>query len=254
MNLRDVEYREGSGKHSASTVTVIVGFLVFVIGQCHLFPEHDRGRLLALAHLGACGQPLAISSPQALVVAGPHGCDPQGDGVYSSVPLPRSDIGWPGCRSTVVVPGHEPLAGADLDGGDDLRGDAGVHVGAIRWSVTLGHWEGSPRRAIGRLSRTPNPSRRLSLSSNSGARLSSPAADGWKPTRTCTKAFPQSRISGCGRARKAPGWRSGRCLSVRGARATGRSHEKRAYGRSRLSEDHSPAARPVKMAAAGASA
>jgi hypothetical protein len=73
--------------------------------------------------------------------------------------------------------------------------------------------------------------------------------DDWKPTCTC--AFPQWRISGGVTARKVPGWvQSGACVR---SEVGPLSHEKWAYGRSRLSEDHSPAARPVKRAAAGAS-
>ena len=71
-----------------------------------------------------------------------------------------------GDRAPVVMPGHLPLAGARLDGGDDLGGDAGVDIGAVDsvhgWISATGGSEP--------LSSPANPSRRPQPSSTSPRR------------------------------------------------------------------------------------
>ena len=130
FDLGDIEDRECAGENAPGR-TVLIAEPVVAAGRGHFFPQHDGRAALALADLGVERLPLAIGAPETVVVAGDFGGDPERENIDAAVSLAGRDVGGTGGRGSVMVPGHLELAGAGLDGGDDLGGDAGVDVGAV---------------------------------------------------------------------------------------------------------------------------
>ena len=100
-------------------------------------PEHDGRGTLASTHLGADRLPVPIGPPQAGRIAGGLGGHPERDNIDAAVGLARADVDGAGGRGAVVMPRHAPLAGAGLDGGNDLGGDLLIEVGTGTWGAAV---------------------------------------------------------------------------------------------------------------------
>jgi hypothetical protein len=130
VDLGDIEDREAPGENAAGRTVVVTG-TVFIADRVRLLPQHDGRAALAPADLRFERLPLVVGAPNAVLKAGGFGGDPESENVDAAIALARSDVGRPGDRGSGMVPGHLELAGAGLDGGDDLGRDAGVDVGAV---------------------------------------------------------------------------------------------------------------------------
>jgi hypothetical protein len=87
----DVEDRKCPGENAPGR-TVLIAVAVVVSRRGRLFPQHDGRAVLAFADLGFERLPLAIGAPEAVVVAGDFGGDPQGEDVDAAIALAGNDV------------------------------------------------------------------------------------------------------------------------------------------------------------------
>lgn len=133
VHLRDIEQRERAGDDPAAGGL----FHVLLTHYSQALPEDSGRAALAFPHLGTHRLPLAITTPQRARKALRLGCHRERHAVYAPVALSRDDIRRTHDCGALMMPGHAPLTSAGLDGGDDLRCDAAVDVGAVRFSIAV---------------------------------------------------------------------------------------------------------------------
>jgi hypothetical protein len=144
VDLRLVEDRIAPREKAAALGLVLA--VVLRSSGADLLPEDDGRGALALAHLGAERLPVAVGAPDAGRVTGALRCDPEREPVDPPIGFARCDVDRARDRGVAAVPGHAVLAGSGLNGRDNLGGDAGVDVRAIRG----GHDQASPAQKANR--------------------------------------------------------------------------------------------------------